>query len=387
MHRKGKTSCKRFESVSGPAPRFTLLLLCAALLGGGCTGIANVVIATPAIFLSQESGIHHEVVEFYQVQDQRVVRAPASEVWRILNTISDLPMLYPWMDKLDCPKTDRDTLQLGQTLGYEMTLVGQKKNGTAVITELTPDTSLGMTLFSRSHGSMQYRLQPQDGNTLVTLQLTTMIHDLSMVRTATEVKKALSSYLGQTLKSLALQSEGKPLEGKLMAEEEQSKVCLETSAPFDVVKGVIVIDLPPEKTWNFFNMTGRDPLLFSKIEKVVPGDDRNFMGKVGNGIPYREQVGPLDLKGVAVVTSVDPGRSIGLSLFSEFKAGAEYEFQPQEKGKTLFSVLYYLQIPQEYKGKPVDRKSVLEEMQTLTNREMEAFKLRCEQLSAQSGAS
>jgi len=366
---------------------FAPVLLCAALLNSGCTAIANVAVATPGIFLSQESGIHHEVVEFYQLQNERLLLAPPAQVWKTMTTISKLPLFYPWMDKIDCPKTDQDTLQLGQSIRYELERVGFKNDGTAVITEMDPEATLGMTMFSRSHGSLQYRLKPENGKTRLTLQLTTMIHDLSMKRPASEVKKALSEGLGQTLKSIALESEGKPLTAELATEESRLKVCLESAAPFDVVKGVIVMDLPTEKTWKYFNLAGRNPLFFSKISKDVPENARNFLGKLGNGIPYKEKLGPFDLKGIAVVTSVDPGRAIGLSLFSDLKAGAEYQFLPHKEGKTLFSALYYLQIPAEYKGKPVDRKSVLAEMQTMVNRELESFKLRCEQLNAQESAS
>jgi len=358
------------------------LLLWAAFANSGCSAIANVAVATPAIFLSQESGIHHEVVEFHQFQNERLIQASPAKVWDTMTTISKLPLFYPWMERMDCPRTDRDRLQLGQSIEYELELVGLKKEGTAVVTELTPEKSLGMTMFSRSHGSMQYRLTPENGNTRLTLQLTTMIHDLSMTRPASDVKKALSEGMGQTLKSIALESEGKPLDAELAQEESRMKVCLETAPPFDVVKGVIVIDLPPARTWKYFNLAGRNPFFFSKISGDEPENLRNYLGKLGNGISYKEQLGPFELTGVAVVTSVDPGRSIGLSLFSDLKAGADYEFIPQKGDKTLFSALYYLQIPSEYKGKPVDRPAVLEEMQTLVNRELEAFKLRCEELAA-----
>jgi uncharacterized protein YndB with AHSA1/START domain len=382
-----KTRSKRFSTLLLSVFLIAPVLIYAALLNSGCAGIANVAISTPKIFLSQQSGIHHEVVEFYQFQNDRVILAPPSKVWETLTTISKLPMLYPWMEKIDCPKTDRDTLQLGQSIQYEMMLVGLKKDGTAVVTEMEPEESLGMTMFSKSHGSLYYRLTPENGKTRLTIQLTTMIHDLSMMRPASDVKKALSEDLGQTLKSIALETEGKPMDEKLAAEESRIKVCLETSAPFDVVKGVIVIDLPPDKTWKYFNLTGRNPLFFSKVSKDVPENARNFLGKLGNGIPYNETVGPFQLKGIAVVTSVDPGKAIGLSLFSDLKAGADYQFLAQKDGTTLFSALYYLQIPAEHKGKPVDRNAVLEEMQTMVNREMKAFKLHCEQLAAKDSAS
>jgi len=373
--------------VSWPATLATHLLLCAAVLGTGCTGVANVVVATPAIFLSQESGVHHEVVEFHQFQNTRVIHAPPSAVWKTMTTLSNLPQYYPWMDKIDCPKTAGDTLQLGQTLQYEMTLVGSKKEGTAVVTEWQPEERLGMTLFSRSHGSLQYRLTPENGDTRLSLELTTMIHDLSMVRPATEVKDALSDAVGQTLKNIALASEGKPMDEALEAEEDPMNVCVPSSAPFDVVKGAIILDIPPETVWRTFNLVGRNPLFFSRISRDVPENARNYLGQLGNGIPYRETLGPLELHGIAVVTSVDPGRSIGLSLFADLKAGVEYEFLPTETGKTLFSALYYIQIPEVYKGKPVDRASVLQEMHAATDRELEAFKLRCEERHATERAS
>jgi len=363
------------------------LLLSWALLHAGCSAIANVAVATPAIFLSQESGLHHEVVEFHQFQNEQLVHAPASAVWQAMTTVSKLPSVYPWMERMECPRTAQDRLALGQSIEYQLKLVGLDQEGTAVVTEVDPEKSLGMTLFSRSRGTLRYRLTPENGNTRLTIMLTTMIPDLSMKRPASEVKRALSDGLGQTLKSIALESEGKPLDPQLLQEESRMSVCTAEATPFDVVKGVITIDLPPPETWKFFNLTGRNPLFFSRISKEEPENLRNYLGKLGNGVPYKERLGPFELKGLAVVTSVDPGRSISLALFSDLKAGADYEFRPEEDGKTLFSALYYLQIPSQYKGKPVDRAAVVQEMRTLVDREMDAFKLRCEQLAGKDRAS
>ncbi len=376
MYRRIKTLSVRPESL-----RLTVyLLLCAAMLGLGCQAVPNLVVAAPGIFLSAESGVYHEVVEFYQIRNDRLIDAPPEKVWKTMTTLADFPMFYPWMEKLECPQTKEKYLQLGQSFQYELKLVGLKKEGTAVISELEPGESLAMTLFSKSHGSFQYELKEEDGKTRLSAELTTMIHDLSMMRPASHVKKALSEGLVQTLRSIELKSEGKPMDEQILAEEEKMKICLESSAPFDVVKGVTVINVPPDHVWKFFNLRGRNPLLFSKIDKDIPDNKRNFLGKVGNGVPFNEKLGPLELKGTAVVTSVVPNRSIGLSLFSDYKAGAEYRFAADENGKTKFSALYYLQVPLEYKGQPVDRKAIKQDMQALADQELQAFKLLCEKM-------
>jgi uncharacterized protein YndB with AHSA1/START domain len=129
-----------------------------------------------------------------------------------------------------------------------------------------------------------------------------------------------------------------------------------------VVKGVCLISASPQKVWKALTQTGVRPLVFGQRIEAVPNAPMFRLDTLGNGLPYESKVGPLELKGTAVVTNVKEDQELDLALLADFKGGAEFRLLPED-GKTRFSCMYYLQFPSEYRGKPVDRKMMVDQMQ------------------------
>jgi hypothetical protein len=273
-----------------------------------------------------------------------------------------MPVIYPWMTRLDLPVGGDRTVDLGDSIGYETVVAKKKITGTAVVTSEEVNRELLMTLFSDSHGSLEYVLSPADGRTLLSALLTTEIHNLSMVRPVSEVKKDLKDALSITLTLIKLRSEGEPIHSHDIAGAKIVETVDRDQVPFDVVKGVSLINASPVKVWKALTQTGVRPVLFGQRPQVVPDSKLFRLDTVGNGMPYDQKVGPLVLKGTAVVTNAKEGEALDLALLADFKGGAEFRLLPED-GKTRFSCMYYLQIPSEYKGKPVDRKMMVDQMQ------------------------
>ena len=356
------------------------LLLLVIAAGLGCQAAPNLIIAAPGIFLSHATGIQHAEVNFYQVGFQTEINAPVSDVWNCVTSNADIPAFFPWIEKLELTGKKTSTLQLGHSILYETTIAGMKESGTAVVVGLEKDRSVMLTMFSHSHGTLDFRMNPVGDSTRVSAVLTTELRNLSMVRPASVVKAKIHKALSESLKQLKLCAEGKgTVEPRVAAAPFITQTCNDEYVPFDVVKGVAIIAAPPEKVWEIFNTLGEYPHLFQKMDPLLVKNQRDILAQVGNAIAYNKKLGPIDIQGKAVVTNVVPGRSVAVSLFSEYKGGAEFNFIPKEAGKTEFSVLYYLQAPCVYKGEPVDRPVILEQMKEEVNEEIEAFKTRCEE--------
>lgn len=356
-----------------------VLPLLAIAAGWGCQATPNLMVAAPGIFLSHTTGIQHAEVNFYQVGFQTEINAPVSHVWSCMSTNANIPTFFPWIQKLEITGTRESSLHLGQSILYETTIAGMKESGTAVVVGLEKDRSVMLTMFSHSHGTLEFRMNPVGGNTRASAVLTTELHDLSMVRPASEVKKELRKALSETLKRLKHCAERKGVvEPRVAAASPITQTCNDEYVPFDVVKGVIMIDVPAETAWKTFNTIGEYPHLFQDVDPILIVSQRDILAQVGNAIPYEKRLGPIDIRGKAVVTNVVPGRSVSLSLFADYKGGAEFQFIPKKDGTTEFSALYYLQAPCVYKGEPVDRQAILDQMKKDTNEELDVFKARCE---------
>jgi uncharacterized protein YndB with AHSA1/START domain len=338
------------------------LLLGSLILTLGCQAAPQLVAATPGIYMSLASGVRSDVVNFQQIGAEVEVSAPADKVWQTLTDTSNIPLIYPWMTRLERPTGADQTLDVGESINYETVVAKKKVTGTAVVTSEEANRQLLMTLFSASHGTLEYRLNPADGKTRLSALLTTEIHNMSMVRPESEVKKDLKDALSTTLKIIKLRSEGEPIHSEDIAGAQVTESADRDQVPFDVVKGVCLIDASPQRVWKSLTQTGVRPLVLGQRPQAVP-DARPFrLDSVGNGLPYESKVAPLNIKGTAVVTNVREGQELDLALLADFKGGAEFRLLPED-GKTRFSCMYYMQFPAEYRGKPLDRKMLVDQMQ------------------------
>lgn len=368
------------RGTGGPRRRSPLLLpLLVIPLALGCQAAPQLVVAVPNIYLSHASGVQHEVVQFYQFGYETNIESSLKNTWTNLTSLYNFPLFFPWLDRIEIPYGHERILKIGDSIPYVAEVVGKKLSGTAVVTAIEPERRLMMTLFSDTRGSLEFLLSGKDDCTRVSVTLITEMHDLSMVRSATQVEQELHTFLQQTLRNLKLYCEGKRLDEQEggVAAPPPTQVCRDC-LPFDVVKGVVVIDAPVEKVWDTAVRTGPFPHFFEEVEGVLPPARRNRLDRVGNGIPYKQKIGNRNFTGTAVVTRVEPYHALHLAMFTDFKGGVEFKFIPRGKGKTEFSFLSYLQVPAEYKGVPLDRKEVLKTLQEDMNRTLQEVKKRSE---------
>ena len=351
----------------------TLLFLMVIL---GC--YAFLVTAPPAVYVSNEIGVKQAPVEFTRTELAVDIDAPVETVWDKFTDLNNFTIFYPWVDEFK-PKGKIQRLdKIGDGIEYFVSRGDMVSKGAAILTKVEPHETLVFTLFATYRGSQELHFETADAGT----ELTYVSYiELIPPERGKEIDKegilqAREDNVRTTLSAIKGLSEGTLSEEDAKGKKRRIPLAgnvrrSQKAVDLHVTRGVIEIESPSDQVWESLVTTENLPRFFSWLYKSRPLGDKEKWESVGDGVQFRS---PKGGGGTALITRIEPGKELYLSLFTEYRGGQEFIVEPLEGERTRLIYLSYVEIPEILKGEKVDKDKVLAGIENQTKATLNAIK-------------